>query len=95
MFGKQSPILDECKEVIGRIKNNDPSQTDFSPNSNDMNHLKLLGAMGWKLLGKCIAGNEHLLKLSLSRGAMGVLRDPLVVRASNGISADGGSGPLS
>jgi len=61
-FGGHTGIDEEVREDITRIKNNDPDTIDLTIRRYDAREVT---DMAWRLLGRYIANNIHLLEISL------------------------------
>ena len=61
VFHGECDIGEECLDTIGNIKNNYTNTTDLHINSNE----EIITYLGWRLLGRYIANNTHLIRIAL------------------------------
>ena len=73
-----------CRDHIGRIRNNDPTLTQFRLWPLDAARLS---DEGWKLLGRYITNNTHLAKLHLSGRGLGAHADSVMSILFNNLTA--------
>ena len=61
VFNGECDITEDCLDIVGNIKNNYPNITTLYISSSE----EVLTELGWRLLGRYIANNTHLIRIML------------------------------